>query len=91
MISKSWCPDCHCVYGIWDSFGVRDKIHIIELDKLENKNDALELEDEFTVMTGRKWVPTIFFNGRYLGTEADLKMWDENGTLQEKLISGGII
>lgn len=70
---------------------MRDKIHIIELDKLEDKNDALELEEEFTVITGRKWVPIIFFNVGYLGTEVDFKVRDENGTLQEKLISGGII
>lgn len=91
MISKSWCPDCHYVYNIWDSFGLRDKVHIIELDKFEDQNEAVRLEAKFTAISGRKWVPTIFFNGRMLGTEADLKAWQLDGTLKQRFISEGII
>lgn len=90
MISKSWCPDCHYVYQVWDSFGVRDKVHIIELDKME-ANEAAQLEEAFTAITGRKWVPTIFFNGKKLGTESELKLWKENGTLENVFREQGIL
>ncbi|RLV88877.1 Glutaredoxin-8 [Spathaspora sp. JA1] len=91
MLSKSWCPDCHYTYKIWDRYKVTNKIHIIELDKFADQNEAVELEKAFTEISGRKWVPTIFFNGKKLGTEVDLKKWDSEDKLedvfkQEKLI-----
>lgn len=91
MISKSWCPDCHYVYKVWDSFDVRHKVHIIELDKMDDQDEATNLESAFTKISGRKWVPTIFSNGRKLGTEADLKAWKAEGTLESKLKDEGII
>lgn len=91
MISKSWCPDCHYVYKVWDQFGVRDKVHIIELDKFEDQDEAVDLENAFTEISGRKWVPTIFFNGKKLGTEADLKAWQADGTLESRFKDEGII
>ena len=75
MLSKSWCPDCHYTYEIWNQYNVKEKIYIIELDKFEDQNEAEELEKAFTEIAGRKWVPTIFFHGKILGTEEDLKRW----------------
>lgn len=91
MLSKSWCPDCHYTYRVWDEYKVRDKVHIIELDKFADQKEAAELEKAFTQIAGRKWVPTIFFNGKRLGTEEDLKRWKAEDKLdeifkQEKLI-----
>ncbi|KAK6464620.1 thioredoxin-like protein [Scheffersomyces coipomensis] len=83
MLSKSWCPDCHYTYKVWDEYKVRDKVHIIELDKLADQEDAVKLEQAFTEIAGRKWVPTIFFNGKRLGTEADLKVWKKEGKLDQ--------
>lgn len=83
MLSKSWCKDCVYTYGVWDKFGVKDKIHIIELDKFEDQDEAVKLEDAFTQVSGRKWVPTIFFNGERLGNEEDLKRWENEGKLAE--------
>ena len=83
MLSKSWCPDCHYTYDIWDQYNVKDKIRIIELDKFEDHNEAEELERAFTEISGRKWVPTIYFNGKVLGTEEDLKRWSKEGKLTE--------
>lgn len=91
MLSKSWCPDCHYVEKIWNDYNVFDKIHIIELDKFEDQDDATKLEAAFTEIIGRKWVPSLFFNGKYFGNEQDLKEWKAQGKLdeifkQEKLI-----
>lgn len=83
MLSKSWCKDCHYVDNVLQEFGVADKVHIIELDKFEDQNEATLLEEAFTQITGRKWVPSIFFNGKYLGTERDLKEWKDRGTLED--------
>lgn len=83
MLSKSWCPDCHYTYRIWDRFHVADKVHIIELDKFPDQKEATELEKAFTEIAGRKWVPTMFFNGKRFGTEADLKRWDSEDKLEE--------
>lgn len=82
MLSKSWCPDCHYTYKIWDKYQVADKVYLIELDKFEDQNEASELEKGFTHISGRKWVPSIFFNGEFLGTEQDLKNWDNEGSLE---------
>lgn len=91
MISKSWCPDCHYVYKIWDKFDVASKVFIIELDKFENEMAARKLENEFTELSGRKWVPTLFFNGELLGTEADLKKWEQENSLEEHFEKAGLL
>ncbi|KAK6457750.1 thioredoxin-like protein [Scheffersomyces xylosifermentans] len=83
QLSKSWCPDCHYTYRVWDKYNVRDKVHIIELDKFADQDEATKLEAAFTEISGRKWVPTIFFNGKRLGTEEDLKKWKADGSLDK--------
>lgn len=91
MLLKSWCPDCVYTYNVWDEYNVRDKIHIIELDKFADQDEATKLEAAFTELSGRKWVPTMFFHGKRFGTEQDLKTWKSEGKLddifkQEQLI-----
>ncbi|KAG0683136.1 hypothetical protein C6P40_000375 [Pichia californica] len=72
MLSKSWCPDCHYAIRIFQKYNVLNKVHLVELDKM-NPNEALKLEGEFTAISGRKWVPSLFFNGKFWGNEGDLK------------------
>lgn len=91
VLSKTWCPDCHYVHNLFAQLGVTSKVHVIELDKLEDQEDAGKLEAAFTEIAGRKWVPTIFFNGKRFGTEQDLKQLKASGDLEtvlkkEKLI-----
>ncbi|KAG7192775.1 uncharacterized protein KQ657_001558 [Scheffersomyces spartinae] len=81
MLSKSWCPDCHYTYKVWEQYGVVSKVKVLELDKLSDQKEAAQLEAAFTQLAGLKWVPTIWFNGKRLGTEADLKRWDQEGSL----------
>ncbi|KAG7864113.1 hypothetical protein KL919_000141 [Ogataea angusta] len=75
MLSKSWCPDCHYAIAVFKKYNVLDKIALVELDKMP-ANQATELEKQFTAISGRKWVPTIFFNGEVFGTEQTLKELD---------------
>ncbi|CAK7897070.1 glutaredoxin-1 [[Candida] anglica] len=91
MLSKSWCPDCHYAYRVWDQFKVTDKVHVIELDKMDNQSEAIELEKGFTHIAGRKWVPTIFFNGKVWGTEQDLKRLASEDKLEESFKKENLI
>ncbi|RLV85572.1 Glutaredoxin-8 [Meyerozyma sp. JA9] len=91
MISKSWCPDCHYAYKVWEQNGVRSKIHIIEFDKMPDQSEAKALEDAFVTLAGIKWVPTLFFHGSFFGTEKDLKNWEAQGKLKEIFRKEGLI
>lgn len=90
MISKLWCPDCHYAYRVFDEQGVRSKIHVLELDKLEDQAAAVELESGFTAIAGRKWVPTIWFNGKVFGNEQDLKRLVAAGTVGQAFKDAGL-
>ena len=75
--------DSHYTYRVWDQYNVRDKVHIIELDKFADEEEATKLEAAFTQISGRKWVPTIFFNGKRWGNEEDLKRLEKEGKLEQ--------
>lgn len=91
MLSKSWCPDCHYAYKVWELNGVSGKIHILEFDKIPDQNEAEALEDAFVTLAGKKWVPILFFHGSYFGTEKDLKKWEAEGKLREIFKREGLI
>lgn len=91
MLSKSWCPDCHYVYKVWNTYGVKSKVYILELDKMDDQTEAQKLEEAFTEISGRKWVPTIFFNGKKFGTEQDLKALDKDGKLEDQFKAVGLL
>jgi glutaredoxin 3 len=90
MISKSWCPDCHYAEAIWKKYGVSDKVEILELDKMDPK-EANELEKSFTAIAGRKWVPTIWFNGERFGTEQTLKELESLDKTEEEFKKAGLL
>jgi glutaredoxin 3 len=90
MISKSWCPDCHYAEAIWKKYGVSDKVEILELDKMDPK-EANELEKAFTAIAGRKWVPTIWFDGERFGTEQTLKELESLDKTEEEFKKAGLL
>ncbi|CCG25299.1 hypothetical protein CORT_0H01870 [Candida orthopsilosis Co 90-125] len=85
MLSKSWCPDCHYVYNLFQQLGIYDKLHIIELDQFKDQDEATALENAFTEIVGKKWVPSLFFQGKYWGNEQDLKNLRKQGQLESEL------
>jgi len=91
MISKSWCPDCVYTENIWKKYGVSSKVEILELDKMPDQKDAAELEKAFTEIAGRKWVPTIWFNGSRFGTEQDLKRLESQDATEKEFKSAGLL
>ncbi|KAH3666423.1 hypothetical protein WICMUC_005691 [Wickerhamomyces mucosus] len=90
-ISKSWCPDCHYLVAILKKYGVLNKFEILELDKLKDQKEAFELEKAFTQLSGRKWVPTIWANGKYFGTEQDLKKYESLDQTEEIFKKNGLL
>ncbi|KAH3664620.1 uncharacterized protein OGAPODRAFT_9019 [Ogataea polymorpha] len=89
MLSKSWCPDCHYAIAVFKKYNVLDKITLVELDKMPPK-EAGELEKQFTALSGRKWVPTIFFNGEVFGTEQTLKELESRDMLPGAFEKAGL-
>jgi glutaredoxin 3 len=90
MLSKSWCPDCHYAIRVFNKYNVLNKIHLVELDKM-NANEALKLEKEFTQISGRKWVPSLFFNGKFWGNEATLNELESTYKTEETFKSEGLL
>ncbi|QPG76973.1 hypothetical protein FOA43_004367 [Brettanomyces nanus] len=90
MISKSWCPDCNYTKAIFKKYNVLDKVTILELDKMDPKK-ADELEKQFTAIAGRKWVPTIFFDGKVFGTEGTLKNLESTDATEKAFKDAGLL
>lgn len=60
-------------------------MHIIELDQIKDQKEAAALESAFTEIVGKKWVPLLFFKGKYWGNEQDLKNLRKDGQLEAEL------
>lgn len=83
LLAKSWCPDVKYARSVFEKYGVLNRFHIIELDKLPS-NEAATLESEFTALSGRKWVPSIFVDGAFWGNEktlSDLESHDKTAAV----------
>lgn len=90
MLSKSWCPDCHYAINVFNKYSVLDKIYLVELDKMPS-NEALKLEKEFTEISGRKWVPSLFFNNEFWGNEGTLKEYESLDQTRAEFKKVGLI
>ena len=90
MLSKSWCPDCHYAIRVLQKYNVINKVKLIELDKM-NSNEALKLEKEFTEISGRKWVPSLFFNGKFWGNESDLNKLESTDSTEKVFKEVGLL
>ncbi|VEU19391.1 DEKNAAC100896 [Brettanomyces naardenensis] len=90
MSSKSWCPDCKYAKAIFDKYKVLDKVYTIELDKIDPR-EADVLEKQFTAISGRKWVPTIFFDGKVFGTEQTLKQLESRDSTEKAFKDAGLL
>lgn len=90
MLSKSWCPDCHYAINIFKKYNVLNKVKIVELDKMPS-SAAFKLEKEFTEISGRKWVPSLFFNGKFWGNEGDLKTLESTEKTETEFKKEGLL
>lgn len=91
MVSKSWCPDCHYILNIWEKYDIKELVHIIELDKLKDQEHASQLEQEFAILSGEKWVPTIFFNSpETYKTDRHFRDWEKSESTKRELHKLGI-
>lgn len=86
MISKSWCPDCHYMYKLWDQYDLTSRVKVLELDKIPETNRAIGLEGEFAAIAGEKWVPTIFFKpSKSIVTDRHFRDWEKERRTDEEL------
>lgn len=91
MTTLSYCPDVRTANAVWSKYGVLDKIQTVEFDTMKDRTEAIQLRKAFGQIAGRDWVPTIFFNGKRLGTEEDLVKWDQDGELKTILKREGLL
>lgn len=90
MLSKSWCPDCHYAINVFKKYNVLDKVYLVELDKM-NQQESLSLEKEFTAISGRKWVPSLFFNNKFWGNEGTLKKLESLDQTEAEFKKAGLV
>ncbi|GMM36035.1 glutathione-disulfide reductase [Saccharomycopsis crataegensis] len=86
LLAKSWCPDVkYAINTLKEHKKYDGYFYAYELDKLPDQAEAYRIEQAFTELAGRKWVPSIFVNGQYWGTEQDLKVLRSQDKLKETL------
>jgi len=62
VYSKSWCPFCGQVKGLFQELGV--EVKAIELDGIVEEN---ELQDVLYKLTNQRTVPNVFIGGSHVG------------------------
>lgn len=62
VYSKSWCPYCGQIKGLFNKLGVEYKV--IELDQLVEER---AVQDALYDLTGQTTVPNIFIGGKHIG------------------------
>eukprot|EP00245_Coleochaete_scutata_P005303 TRINITY_DN18759_c0_g1_i1.p1 TRINITY_DN18759_c0_g1~~TRINITY_DN18759_c0_g1_i1.p1 ORF type:complete len:183 (+),score=26.64 TRINITY_DN18759_c0_g1_i1:61-609(+) len=84
IYSKTWCPYCGMVKGLFKKLGVAYKA--VELDELA---DGDELQDALRSYTGQSTVPSVFIGGEHIGGCDDTMALHSQGNLIPKLEASG--
>ncbi|GAQ87081.1 hypothetical protein KFL_003300040 [Klebsormidium nitens] len=85
VYSKSWCPYCSQVKGLFRQLGVPAKV--IELDEI---NEEEEVQDALYELTRQATVPNVFIGGKHIGGCDDTMALKRSGKLFELLADAGI-
>ncbi|KAF2363791.1 Glutaredoxin eukaryotic/virial [Trinorchestia longiramus] len=80
IFSKSTCPFCNKVKGLFQKLGVQ--YTSLELDQIENGS---EVQQALYEKTGQKTVPNTFINGQHIGGYSDTVQKHEAGELMPLL------
>ncbi|XP_002973274.2 glutaredoxin [Selaginella moellendorffii] len=76
IYSKSWCPYCSKVKGLFKKLGV--KVVVVELDELVEEADV---QAALKRMTGQSTVPNVFIGGKHVGGCDDTHRLHSQGKL----------
>lgn len=85
VYSKTYCPYCTEVKGLFEKMGVSAKV--VELDELA---DGGAVQDALGTVTGRRTVPQVFVGGQHVGGCDDTIAAMSSGKLKELLESAGV-
>ena len=80
VFSKSYCPFCIRVKGLFNELGVNATV--FELDELASGDAA---QESLVEITGQRSVPNVFIGGHHVGGCDDTFAALENGSLQTML------
>eukprot|EP00850_Spirogloea_muscicola_P017283 SM000147S01102 [mRNA] locus=s147:35995:37273:- [translate_table: standard] len=84
VYSKTWCPYCGMVKGLFKQLGL--DIKAVELDELVEEQ---ELQDALQELTGQGTVPNVFIGGKHIGGCDDTMALHRSGALQGLLDEAG--
>jgi len=82
IFSKSYCPYCKRVKGLFSDNFPDVKFHVIELDERE---DGDPIQKYLYEKTGQRTVPSVFVNQQHIGGNDDTTASWESGQLSELL------
>eukprot|EP00475_Leptophrys_vorax_P033061 TRINITY_DN51688_c0_g1_i3.p1 TRINITY_DN51688_c0_g1~~TRINITY_DN51688_c0_g1_i3.p1 ORF type:complete len:113 (-),score=12.05 TRINITY_DN51688_c0_g1_i3:150-488(-) len=86
LFSKTFCPYCMKVKSLLNGLGIRPSV--CELDK---EFDGEEMEGAVFSISGRASLPSLFINGRFIGSCDDVASLHYNGRLIPMLEDAGIM
>eukprot|EP00887_Chlorella_sp_A99_P002819 scaffold6.g2819.t1 len=85
IYSKTYCPYCSEVKGLFQSLGVPAKV--VELDELADGN---AVQEAVAQVTGRSTVPQVFVGGKHVGGCDDTLAAKASGKLKQLLQEAGV-
>ena len=86
VYSKSWCPYCLRVKGLFLELGAEAKV--IELDEVI---EGAEVQDALLSITGVRTVPQVFVGGDFVGGCDDTEAAHRAGQLVPLLDAAGAL
>ncbi|GBG65298.1 hypothetical protein CBR_g50339 [Chara braunii] len=84
VYSKTWCPYCAAVKGLFTKLGVEFKL--VELDELVGEEDW---QYALSQLTGQRTVPSVFVGGEHIGGCDSTMELHESGQLMDRLREAG--
>eukprot|EP00894_Picocystis_sp_ML_P002394 jgi/Pico_ML_1/52911/g3548.t1 len=86
VYSKSWCPFCMQVKGLFEKLGVQAEV--VEMDGMTEEN---EIMDALVELTGQSTVPNVFIGGQHVGGCDDAMQLHGEGKLEGMLKEAGAL
>jgi len=80
IFSKSWCPYCKRVKGLFSDNFPDVKAHVIELDE---RQDGDPIQQYLHEKTGQRTVPNVFVNKQHIGGNDDTTKLFQSGRLAQ--------
>ncbi|KAM5553601.1 glutaredoxin-C4 [Rosa sericea] len=80
IFSKSYCPYCRRAKAVFKE--LKQVPYVVELDE---RADGPDIQDALSELIGRRTVPQVFVNGKYIGGSDDTVAAYESGELAKLL------